>query len=192
MATIQWPSKEKRRLLGQRVNRVDGPVKSTGAAKYTYDISRPGMLYAKILYSSIASGVLKSLDTRAAEAMQGVAAVHVMTEPGQRVNWAGQEIAAIEGHCAFDRFTDLCACRCRTAVFCPGEFLLCLVECAVKFGDIQGVGALGSPLQGLGFGLQIELGIGHVPAHPIVELAQLAACLGVGRVGPKEIRKVLP
>ncbi len=53
------------------------------------------MLYGKILGSPIAAGTLKSLDTKAAEALKGVAAVHVMTEPGKPINWAGQEIVAI-------------------------------------------------------------------------------------------------
>ncbi len=95
MAVINWPPKGKRRLLSRRVDRIDGPVKVTGAAKYSYDVSRPGMLYARILHAPIASGVLKSLDTRAAEALKGVEAIHVMAEPGKRINWAGQEIAAV-------------------------------------------------------------------------------------------------
>jgi len=53
------------------------------------------MLYAKILFAPVAAGVLESLDTRAAEAMPGVEAVHVITEPGGRITWAGQEIAAV-------------------------------------------------------------------------------------------------
>mgnify|MGYP003577721060 CR=1 FL=1 len=42
-----WP--EKPTLLSTEVKRVDGPVKATGRAKYSYDIKRPGMLFAKIL-----------------------------------------------------------------------------------------------------------------------------------------------
>jgi xanthine dehydrogenase YagR molybdenum-binding subunit len=95
MATINWPPQKARRLLSQRVDRIDGPVKVTGAAKYSYDISRPGMLYAKILYAPIAAGVLKSLDLRAAEATKGVQAIQVMAEPGTQIHWAGQEIAAV-------------------------------------------------------------------------------------------------
>ena len=40
---IQWP--KKRRLLGTRVSRIDGPEKSTGRAKYSYDINRPGQTF---------------------------------------------------------------------------------------------------------------------------------------------------
>ena len=40
-----WPAANERTLIGKRVSRVDGPLKSSGRAKYTYDIHRPGMLY---------------------------------------------------------------------------------------------------------------------------------------------------
>ncbi len=95
MTRINWPPEEKRRLLGKRINRLDGPAKSAGAAKYTYDIQSPGLLHAKILSAPIAAGTLKSLDTRPAETMKGVAAVHVITAPGSPIHWAGQEIAAV-------------------------------------------------------------------------------------------------
>ena len=51
MAKVDWPSAEKRTLIGKRIDRVDGPMKATGAAKYSYDINRPGMLWAKVLTS---------------------------------------------------------------------------------------------------------------------------------------------
>src|SRR5215831_9535549 len=95
MTSINWPPKEKRRLIGTRIDRLDGPAKSSGAAKYSLDIQRPNLLYGKILGSPIAAGTLKSLDTKAAEALKGVEAVHVMTEPGRPINWAGQEIVAV-------------------------------------------------------------------------------------------------
>ena len=95
MATIQWPPQENRSVLSHRADRTDGPVKATGTAKYTYDVKRPEMLYAKVLFAPIASGVLKSLDVRPARAMKGVEAIQVMAEPGTAINWAGQEVAAV-------------------------------------------------------------------------------------------------
>ena len=32
MTSINWPPREKMKLLGHRIERLDGPVKSTGAA----------------------------------------------------------------------------------------------------------------------------------------------------------------
>ncbi len=95
MTSINWPPKEKLKLIGTRIDRLDGPDKSSGTAKYSLDIQRPDMLYGKILGAPIAAGTLKSLDTKAAEALEGVKAVHVMTEPGKPINWAGQEIVAL-------------------------------------------------------------------------------------------------
>src|SRR5690348_12010694 len=39
--TYQWPDASKRKLIGKRMNRVDGPAKASGRAKYTYDLVRP-------------------------------------------------------------------------------------------------------------------------------------------------------
>jgi len=44
-----WPAS--RTVLGTPVKRLDGPEKVTGRAKYTFDINRPGMLYARIVRS---------------------------------------------------------------------------------------------------------------------------------------------
>lgn len=95
MTSINWPPQEKRKLIGKRIDRFDGPAKSSGAAKYSLDINRPDMHYGKIFGAPIAAGTLKSLDTSAAEALPGVAAVHVMKQPGQPINWAGEPIVAL-------------------------------------------------------------------------------------------------
>ena len=99
MAT--WP--KERRLLGKKHSRVDGPAKATGTAKYSYDINRPGMLHASFLRCPHAHAKLKSLDTADAEKMPGVAAVHVVAQPGKELFYAGEEILALaadtEQHC---------------------------------------------------------------------------------------------
>ena len=38
---MPWPTN--RRVIGTKVQRLDGPVKATGRAKYSYDINLPGM-----------------------------------------------------------------------------------------------------------------------------------------------------
>ncbi|HKM90306.1 MAG TPA: xanthine dehydrogenase family protein molybdopterin-binding subunit [Candidatus Acidoferrales bacterium] len=95
MADYHWPPADKRFLIGKSFNRVDGPVKSSGRAKYTYDVNRPGLLYGKMALSPHAHARVKSIDTSAAEKMPGVRAVLVMFEPGKEVLWAGQEIVAL-------------------------------------------------------------------------------------------------
>ncbi|MCG8467422.1 MAG: molybdopterin-dependent oxidoreductase [Gemmatimonadetes bacterium] len=61
--------------LGRRARRVEGLRKSTGKEVYTDDIVLPGMLHGKILRSTEAHARIASIDTTAAEAMEGVHAV---------------------------------------------------------------------------------------------------------------------
>src|SRR5579884_702075 len=92
MAT-SWPNK--RRLIGSKIQRLDGPAKATGKAKYSYDINRNGMLHAMLLRSPHAHAKIKSLDTTAAEKMPGVKAVHPIKKAGDELFWAGEEIFAL-------------------------------------------------------------------------------------------------
>ena len=87
-----WP--EKPRLIGTRVSRIDGPLKVTGRAKYSYDILRPGMLYGRIIRSPHAHARLKSIDTAAAEKAPGVKALLITIKPGDKVLYPGEEIGA--------------------------------------------------------------------------------------------------
>src|SRR5262249_2848411 len=72
MAT-SWP--KKRRIIGTKVQRLDGPDKATGKAKYSYAINRPGLLYGAILRGPRARAKIKSLDPSAALKMPGVKAL---------------------------------------------------------------------------------------------------------------------
>jgi xanthine dehydrogenase YagR molybdenum-binding subunit len=92
MAT-SWP--KKRRLIGSKVQRLDGPAKATGKAKYSYDINRNGMLHAVLLRSPHAHAKIKSLDTSDAEKMPGVKAVYVIKKAGDELFWAGDEILGL-------------------------------------------------------------------------------------------------
>jgi xanthine dehydrogenase YagR molybdenum-binding subunit len=53
------------------------------------------MLHGKMVFSPYAHAKVVSIDTSAAEAMPGVKAVEIMTEPGKEVMWAGHEVVAI-------------------------------------------------------------------------------------------------
>jgi xanthine dehydrogenase YagR molybdenum-binding subunit len=89
----EWANPATSKYLGKNIPRVDGPAKVSGAAKYTFDIVLPGMLYAKIVRSPIPSGTLKSIDFSEAKAMKGVRAI--IEDLGKNARFAGQEIAAI-------------------------------------------------------------------------------------------------
>src|SRR5574341_166351 len=63
------------RSVGIPSPRVEGEQKVAGAARYAVDIALPGMLWAKVLRSSMAHGRIKRIDTAKAAALPGVKAV---------------------------------------------------------------------------------------------------------------------
>ncbi len=62
-------------IVGRPMSRIDGFAKVTGRARYAADQPVRGVLHAVLVTSTIARGRITSLDTRAAEAAPGVAAV---------------------------------------------------------------------------------------------------------------------
>jgi xanthine dehydrogenase YagR molybdenum-binding subunit len=88
-----WP--KERRLIGTRVQRIDGPDKATGHAKYSYDKNLTGMLYGVILRCPYAHAKLASIDTTVAEKMPGVKAVHEIAKAGTELFYAGDEIVGL-------------------------------------------------------------------------------------------------
>ncbi|NTU60015.1 MAG: molybdopterin-dependent oxidoreductase [Deltaproteobacteria bacterium] len=100
-------------VLGKRFPRVDGPVKVAGTARFTDDLSVPGMLHGKILRSPHAHARILSIDTSAAERLPGVRGVIVGTDFGDyryglrpdtrdeypmargKVRYLGEEVAAV-------------------------------------------------------------------------------------------------
>ena len=69
------PRFPKNGTVGARTPLVDGVEKVTGKAKYTADIAAPGALVGRILRSPHAHARILSIDTAAAEALEGVFAV---------------------------------------------------------------------------------------------------------------------
>src|SRR5204862_2831359 len=61
--------------LGPARNRVDGRAKVTGAAEYAVEFEVPNCAYGWTVESNIAKGKILSIDTKAAQAVQGVLAV---------------------------------------------------------------------------------------------------------------------
>jgi xanthine dehydrogenase molybdenum-binding subunit len=61
--------------VGKRIPKVDAWEKVCGKTRYIHDISLPGMLYGKILYSQYPHAVIKAIDTSRAEKLPGVKAV---------------------------------------------------------------------------------------------------------------------
>jgi xanthine dehydrogenase YagR molybdenum-binding subunit len=64
------------RIIGTPTPRIDGPQKTTGAAKYTSDFHFPGLVFAWPTTATVASGTITAIDTSAAERMAGVLVVY--------------------------------------------------------------------------------------------------------------------
>ncbi len=90
---MPWPVN--RRLIGTKIQRLDGVEKSTGRAKYSFDINRPRMLHARILRSPHAHATIKSIDTAPAEKVAGFRAFYLIKKAGAEVFFAGDEIIAV-------------------------------------------------------------------------------------------------
>lgn len=61
--------------VGRPLDRVDGRAKVTGSARYSAEIPIPGVAYACLVGSRVASGRVTGIDTSAARAEEGVLAV---------------------------------------------------------------------------------------------------------------------
>jgi xanthine dehydrogenase YagR molybdenum-binding subunit len=94
---FDWPAKPS--VLGTHINRLDGPDKVTGRAKYTFDINRPGMLYARIVRSPHPHARVVSVDLAAATRMPGVKTALLTRDfsdsQNNRVMFQGDEVAAV-------------------------------------------------------------------------------------------------
>src|SRR5436190_3676723 len=94
MANAKWPTADKRTLIGKRIDRIDGPLKSTGTAKYSYDINRQGMLWAKLITSPHAKAEIVSVNLDAAAKMPGVKATW-KDDSIKDIQYVGQIIGAV-------------------------------------------------------------------------------------------------
>lgn len=77
--------------------RVDAVDKVTGAARYTVDVVLPGMLHGRIVRAPVGHADLVSLDLAEVRAMPEVAACVALAEPGTRIRYVGQPVAAVAG-----------------------------------------------------------------------------------------------
>jgi xanthine dehydrogenase YagR molybdenum-binding subunit len=66
---------ETARLVGAEVDRVDGPAKVTGAARYPADFGFANLAYAVLVQSTVSAGRIRRIATAAAEAAPGVLTV---------------------------------------------------------------------------------------------------------------------
>ncbi|MGA2039429.1 MAG: xanthine dehydrogenase family protein molybdopterin-binding subunit [Bryobacteraceae bacterium] len=90
-----WPPMEARKVIGQSPKRLDGPVKASGRARYSSDMNPKDLLFGVYLTCPYAHARVTSVDTSAAEKIEGVTAVHVVSPAGTEIQWQGTEVAAV-------------------------------------------------------------------------------------------------
>src|SRR5260370_24456466 len=85
-----WGPNDKHTLLNHRITRIDGPLKVSGAAHYTYDVRLPGMLYGHILRFPHAHARIRTFDASKASTRPGVMAS--IQRPRKEVRLSGSPV----------------------------------------------------------------------------------------------------
>jgi CO/xanthine dehydrogenase Mo-binding subunit/aerobic-type carbon monoxide dehydrogenase small subunit (CoxS/CutS family) len=129
-------------FIGKNVRRIDTPSKVSGRLKYAGDMTMPGMLHVQVLRSPHAHARITSIDTSAAEALDGVEGVITCADvPGEdgfgvfvndqpimardKVRYVGEAVAAVAAESAIVAKRALSAIKVEyrplPAVFDPDE-----------------------------------------------------------------------
>src|ERR1700719_4095213 len=58
--------------VGRAIPRLEVRAKVTGRTEYVHNLRLPGMLYGKVFRSTVPHGRIRSIDTSAAQALEGV------------------------------------------------------------------------------------------------------------------------
>ena len=83
-------------VLGQPLDRIDGPLKVTGQALYAFEAAPEGTLYGAVIGSTIGRGRVVTIDTAAAAAVGGVVAV-IVDDPHLPSGGANMREPALRG-----------------------------------------------------------------------------------------------
>lgn len=90
-----WP--EKRTVIGAKTERLDGPAKVKGEAKYASDVQPEGWLYGMILRSKWPKARITNINLDPALKIPGIKAA-ILSGGGERtVRFYGEELAAVAG-----------------------------------------------------------------------------------------------
>ena len=91
----QWLPKGATRLIGKPIQRLDGPDKVTGKARYPVDVRLPGMLWGRWVPSAHANARIVSVDLGPARRLAGVKVVIELKHAEDVVRFHGDPIAAV-------------------------------------------------------------------------------------------------
>ncbi|MBB4907893.1 xanthine dehydrogenase family protein molybdopterin-binding subunit [Actinophytocola algeriensis] len=75
MTQTSIPTRTPQRVLGEPIDRVDGHVKTTGAAQYSGDHLYPDLAHAALVHATVPRARITHIDTTAADSLPGVHAV---------------------------------------------------------------------------------------------------------------------
>jgi xanthine dehydrogenase YagR molybdenum-binding subunit len=81
-------------IIGQPIDRVDGPLKVTGTAKYAAEFNAPNQVHAVLVQSTIAAGSITGFDLAQAQGMPGVLAI---ITPDNAVKLANPKAGPMKG-----------------------------------------------------------------------------------------------
>jgi xanthine dehydrogenase YagR molybdenum-binding subunit len=84
------------RAIGAPLDRIEGPLKVTGAATYAFEHPIPHAAYAALVQSTIAKGRITSIDTTTARALPGVVAVLWHENAPRLANAGDPELAVLQ------------------------------------------------------------------------------------------------
>jgi len=90
-----WDADSKLEVVGREIPRIDGVPRVTGAAQYTHDVRLPGMLHAAVLRSPHPAALIERIDVAPALKLPGVKAAIALVKVGDRVRFAGADLAAV-------------------------------------------------------------------------------------------------
>jgi len=86
-------------VIGKSFARPDGRAKVTGTARFTVDVSLPGMLHARILRSPMPHAVVAAIDVSAAARHPGVRTILLVADPSDAksatVRYVGAPVVAV-------------------------------------------------------------------------------------------------
>ncbi|MBK6918394.1 MAG: xanthine dehydrogenase family protein molybdopterin-binding subunit [Deltaproteobacteria bacterium] len=90
-----WDADTTLTQVGKPVPRIDGHLKVSGRAQYTFDVAVPGMLHAAVLRCPLPCARITKLSLAGAEKAPGVKAALAVASKGDRLIFAGQDVAAV-------------------------------------------------------------------------------------------------
>lgn len=90
-----WP--KERTFIGSHTQRIDGPAKVSGAAKYASDVQPEGWLYGMILRSKWPKARISGISLEKALKVPGIKAAVLAREGERTVRYYGEELAAVAG-----------------------------------------------------------------------------------------------